>query len=165
AVERGLDAVVGRRGDDDLADRRGVVEHVAEVGPQLTDVERLGARQRVLLGDREQQLDADRRALDRDPVRQREHHRDRGLVVGAEDRLVAVGPAALLADRLDRDVAVRNSGAGFSGRDLNSGWNCEATKNGWSLSSMISTRRSSGDVPDTTSPAASSLLRSEIDTS
>src|SRR5204862_8100096 len=59
----------------------------------------------------------------------------------------------------------RNSGAGFSGRDLNSGWNCEATKNGWSLSSMISTRRSSGDVPDTTSPAASSLLRSEIDTS
>src|SRR6185312_13558475 len=44
----------------------------------------------------------------------------------------------------------RNSGAGRSGRDLNSGWNCEATKNGWSWSSMISTRRSSGDVPETT---------------
>ena len=59
----------------------------------------------------------------------------------------------------------RNSGAGRSGRDLNSGWNCEATKNGWSRSSMTSTRRSSGDVPETTSPAASRRLRSEIDTS
>jgi len=44
-----------------------------------------------------------------------------------------------------------NSGAGRSGRDLNSGWNCEATKNGWSSSSITSTRRSSGEVPETRS--------------
>ena len=36
---------------------------------------------------------------------------------------------------------------GRVGRELNSGWNCEATKNGWSGSSTISTRRSSGEVP------------------
>ena len=53
--------VVGRRRDDHLADRRRVVEDVAEVGAQHGRVERLGAGQRVLLLDREQQLDADRR--------------------------------------------------------------------------------------------------------
>src|SRR6185369_9128848 len=45
----------------------------------------------------------------------------------------------------------RNSGAGRSGRDLNSGWNCDATKNGWSSISMISSRRTAGDVPEITS--------------
>ena len=53
----------------------------------------------------------------------------------------------------------RNSGCGRSGRDLNSGWYCDATKNGWSGSSMTSTRRSSGEVPQKTSPACSSRLR------
>ena len=71
--------------------------------------------------------------------------------------------AGVLAAR--RATNSRNSGAGRSGRDLNSGWNCDATKNGWSRSSMTSTRRSSGDVPDTTSPAASSRLRRQIVTS
>ena len=47
----------------------------------------------------------------------------------------------------------RNSGCGRSGRDLNSGWYCDATKNGWSGSSITSTRRSSGEVPLNTSPA------------
>src|SRR5205807_5949088 len=53
----------------------------------------------------------------------------------------------------------RKSGCGRSGRDLNSGWNCAATKNGWSGSSMSSTSRSSGDVPEQTRPAASIRLR------
>ena len=43
----------------------GVVEDVAEPAAQRASVERLGARERVLLADGEQQLDADRRALDR----------------------------------------------------------------------------------------------------
>ena len=38
----------------------------------------------------------------------------------------------------------RNSGAGRVGRDLNSGWNCEATNHGWSGSSTISTSRPPG---------------------
>ena len=56
----------------------------------------------------------------------------------------------------------RNSGAGRSGRDLNSGWNCEATKNGWSWISMISTRRSSGDVPEIDEPGALQPLAQEV---
>jgi hypothetical protein len=55
-----------------------------------------------------------------------------------------------------------NSGDGRSGRDLNSGWYCEATKNGWSRSSTISTRRSSGDVPETTRPGALEPLAQEV---
>ena len=56
----------------------------------------------------------------------------------------------------------RNSGAGRCGRDLNSGWYWEATKYGWSGSSMISTRRSSGDVPEMTRPAALEPLAQEV---
>ena len=57
--------VQGGRGDDDLADRRRVVEHVAESRAQARAVEGLRAAQRVLLGDREQQLEPDRRRLRR----------------------------------------------------------------------------------------------------
>ena len=46
-----------------LADRRGVVEDVAEVAAQARGVERARARERDLLADGEQQLDVDRRAL------------------------------------------------------------------------------------------------------
>ena len=46
-------------------------------------------------------------------------------------------------------------GAGRSGLDLNSGWNCPAIKNGWFLYSTISTKLPSGDVPDAIRPAAS----------
>ena len=42
-AEVGLEAVVGRGGGDELADRRGVVEDVAELGLQGDGVERLGA--------------------------------------------------------------------------------------------------------------------------
>ena len=52
------------------------------------------------------------------------------------------------------DAAINelNIGAGSHGLDLNSGWNCEATKYGWSLSSIISTKSSSGDNPLNTNP-------------
>jgi uncharacterized protein (TIGR03086 family) len=45
-----------------------VVEDVAELGLQCAAVDLLGARQRVLLGDREQKLNAHGRALDGDPA-------------------------------------------------------------------------------------------------
>jgi len=60
-----------------------VVEHVPERAAQEGDVEGLGADQRVLLPHGEQQLEADRRRLGPQPPRDREHHRDRRLVVGA----------------------------------------------------------------------------------
>src|SRR3954467_10909739 len=278
AVELGGEAEVGRRRGDHLADRRRVVEHVAEVGLQLRGVELLGALEGVLLAGGEQQLEPDRGALDAAAPRQLEDDRDRGLVVGAEDAVVGVLPAAVDDHRVDRDAAVvdrvevgaqedrapaaagdareqvaggvllrpdphlaqlrlhalgalslmperardaaergervvepralgvggrpqepgwnrpavispvasaasagsgtrppacskaaptksRNSGAGRSGRDLNSGWNCEATKNGWSEISMISTRRSSGDVPGFTRPSDSCRRRRKLFTS
>ena len=59
AVDDRLDPVVGRRRHHDLADRGGVVEDVAEAASQPADVELLGAAQADLLGDREQQLNAD----------------------------------------------------------------------------------------------------------
>ena len=46
----------------------------------------------------------------------------------------------------------RNSGAGRSGRLLNSGWACVPTQNGWSSSSMNSTSRPSGDVARAAEP-------------
>ena len=52
-----------------------------------------------------------------------------------------------------------NSGCGRSGRDLNSGWNWLATNHGWSLSSTISTSRPSGDWPESSIPAPSSVWR------
>ncbi len=48
-----------------------------------------------------------------------------------------------------------NNGPGLFGLDLNSGWNCEATKYGWSFSSTISTNLPSGDVPEHIKPASS----------
>src|SRR5204863_6675917 len=53
----------------------------------------------------------------------------------------------------------RKSGAGRVGRDLNSGWNCDATNQGWSGSSTISTRRPSRKVPLTTRPPSTSCWR------
>ena len=53
----------------------------------------------------------------------------------------------------------RKSGAGRVGRDLNSGWNCEATNHGWSGSSTISTSRPSWNVPLTTRPSSTSCWR------
>ena len=90
-LKRASSGVVGRRSDHDLADRRGVVEHKAEVGAQARAVERLGALQRLLLAGGEQDLDPGRRpAVTHDPPRGAHDRRNRGLVVGAEDGLVAV---------------------------------------------------------------------------
>ena len=70
--------------------------------------------------------------------------------------------AARARGRARRATNSRNSGAGRSGRDLNSGWYCEATKNGWSWISMISTSRSSGDVPEITRPGGLEPLAQEV---
>ena len=61
--------------------------------------------------------------------------------------------------RARRATNSRKSGAGRVGRDLNSGWNCDATNHGWSGSSTISTRRPSWNVPLTTSPPSTSCCR------
>jgi len=81
-----------------------VIEDVAPFAVQAGDVECLGARQRVFLADGEQQLDADRRSLDRATPGDLEQYGDRGLVVGAEDRVARALPAAVDHDRLDRAV-------------------------------------------------------------
>src|SRR5207249_2263944 len=46
-----------------------------------------------------------------------------------------------------------NSGWGESGLDLNSGWNCTATYQGWSVISAISTNLPSGVLPEMVRPA------------
>jgi hypothetical protein len=102
-----LEPVVGRRGDDDLADRARVVEDVAERRAQRRRVERLGAGQRVLLADREQQLDADRQAVDHGAPRERQQDRHRGLVVGAQDGVACALPAVVHEHGLD-DAVVRH---------------------------------------------------------
>ena len=58
-----------------------------------------------------------------------------------------------------RRPAPRNSGWGRSGRLLNSGWAWVPTQNGWPGSSMNSTSRPSGEMPEHTSPASSSRAR------
>ena len=50
------------------------------------------------------------------------------------------------------------------GARLELGVELRGDEDGWSRSSMTSTRRSSGEVPETTSPAASRRLRSEMGT-
>ena len=102
AAESRLDAVVGGRCEDDFPDRRRVVENEAELRLKPAAVERLGARERHLLAGGEQQLDAHGRALGREPASAAEDGRHRGLVVGAEDRVVAVAEDAVLARDLHR---------------------------------------------------------------
>ncbi len=65
--EVGADLLLGRRGDDHLADRAGVVEDEAALGAQQARVEGLGAAQSLLLGDGQQQLDARPAAAPRAP--------------------------------------------------------------------------------------------------
>ena len=97
--------LVGRRRGDHLADRARVVEHEAERRAQRPEVELLRSPQPVLLGDREHELEPDRRpgsaawraASSTSTV-------DRGLVVGAEDRLAAAAKDALVEHDLDRAV-------------------------------------------------------------
>ncbi len=58
-----------------------------------------------------------------------------------------------------------NSGCGACGRDLNSGWNWQPTKYGWSGSSIISTSRRSGETPEITMPWLVSASRKSLFTS
>ena len=92
-----------RRAEDDLADRRGLVVHVAEVGVQAIVVERRDADQSDLLLGREDELDAGMRpALGEHAADRLEHAGDSRLVVGAEDRPARVADDAVLDDRLER---------------------------------------------------------------
>ena len=54
-------------------------------------------------------------------------------------------------------ISSRNNGCGRSGRLLNSGWACVPTQNGCPGSSMNSTSRLSGEVPEHQRPAAFEL--------
>jgi hypothetical protein len=92
-----------RRAEDDLADRSALVVDVT--GPRVEPrvVEGGRAAQRHLLLRREEELDPRvRPPLLPQASRGLEHHRDRGFVVGAEDRPGAVPDDAVLDDRLDR---------------------------------------------------------------
>src|SRR5262249_16602189 len=107
-----------------------------------------------------------------DPAEVREGAGEPGLLgLACSPHRAAAASAPISSGRTSRArpsaacTKSRNSGAGRSGLDLNSGWYCDATKNGWSLISITSTSRSSGDVPEQTKPAASSRLRRKLLTS
>ena len=103
-MQLGIDPVIGGRSKDDLADRRGMIEHEPELAPELACVEFTCAAQRDLLADGEQQLDPhlgeSRRG--RQPPGEPERHRDRRLVVRPEDPLTRVLPAFVHEYGLDR---------------------------------------------------------------
>ena len=90
-------ALLGRRGDDHLADRAGVIEDEAALGTQPARIEGLGAAQTLLLGDGQQQLDADRRWSVGPRIARHQLHEDRNrrLVVGAQDRLAGAAEDAI----------------------------------------------------------------------
>src|SRR5947209_7620669 len=81
-----------------------MVEHVAKTAQQQLAIEGLGAAERHFLADREQQLEPDLWRIRRagHAPGKLEHHRDRGLVVSAEDRSVRVLPSAVNQRRLHR---------------------------------------------------------------
>ena len=102
AVEPRHDALLRRRAEDDLADRRRLVVDEAELGLEPRVVEREGTAEADLLLRGEEQLHA--RMWDPlldDPPRRREHHSDGGLVVGAEDRARGVAHDPVLDHGLD----------------------------------------------------------------
>ena len=104
-VKRRLQQLARRRAQYDLADRGGLVIDVAEPRPQRPGVEGTGTLQaRLLLGGEDELDPGVRDRVAHDAADRLEHHRDRGLVVGAEDRRPAVDDAAVLDDRLDRPV-------------------------------------------------------------
>ena len=102
AAELGLDPVVRRRRQHDLADRGRMVQDVAERAAQHRRVERRRPAQAVFLGHREEELHADGRGRRRPSAGRREQHGHRRLVVGAEDAGIRVLPAPVAQDRLDR---------------------------------------------------------------
>ena len=95
------------------------------------------------------------------PSQERVHEKGGTMRLGAYACSVAPGtrwprwPACSLAAA----TKPRKIGCGRSGLDLNSGWNWTPTKKGWSGSSMISTRPSSGLMPLVTRPPATRRSR------
>jgi hypothetical protein len=81
-----------------------VVEHEPQRGSQRPGLERLCSAQPLLLGNREQDLETDRRGAPRAPGAQLDQYRHGRLVVGAEDRLAAAPINALVQQHLDRGV-------------------------------------------------------------
>ena len=79
-----------------------MVEDIPEAASQLRDIELLGPVEAVLLGDREQQLNSGWRGRADESARELDQHRDRGLVVGSENALVGIRPAAIDPYWLDR---------------------------------------------------------------
>src|SRR5205807_1699715 len=76
---------------------------------------------------------------------------------------ISTSAAALSARRFspcsyDAPTNVLNKGCGSSGLDLNSGWNWQPIKCGWSGNSTISTYVPSGVDPEIRSPPAVSVL-------
>ncbi len=102
--EVGANLLLGRGGDDHLADRPGVVEHEPDLGAQLRGVEGFRPPQPLLLGHGQHQLDPDRRRLRprRRPGHQLHEDCHRRLVVGAEDGLAAAAENAFVLDHLDQ---------------------------------------------------------------
>jgi SAM-dependent methyltransferase len=97
-------AAVGRA-EHDLPDRRALVVDEAGLGEEPCMVEGARTLQPDFLLRREDELDARvRKALAQDAPRRLQHHRDRGLVVRAEDRPARVADDAVLDHRLERAV-------------------------------------------------------------
>ena len=84
--------------------RRRVVERETEVGPEAAAIEGLRSAQGALLRGREEELDLDRCLVPDESPGGAEHGCDSGLVVGAQDRLVAIGENSVLAEDVYRTV-------------------------------------------------------------
>ena len=95
-----------RRSEDDLAERRALVVDVPGGRHEPGVVERVRSSKRDLLLRREEKLDTCVAApLSEHAPYRFEHHHDRGLVVGAEDRAGGVADDPVLVDhRIDRSL-------------------------------------------------------------
>ena len=95
-----------RRAEDHLADRRGLVVHVADAPLEALDVQLHRAEQADLLLRREDELDPGvAPLLLEDTACGLEHRDDCGLVVGTEDRPPGVAHEPVLVDhRVERAV-------------------------------------------------------------
>jgi len=91
-----------------------------------------------------------------------EIHRKNPARLAAAELWFGILAGRLIQPHFDCNAAAirpSNSGCAFWGRDLNSGWNWQAMKYGWSCSSTISTRPRWGLVPLTFRPPFSSSAR------
>src|SRR5438046_473161 len=84
-AEAPLDLEEGGSRDDDLPDRRRVVEHVAVLRPQRRQVDLLRARKRELFAGGEEDLDPDRRALAHQPRSEERRGGGEGACCGGRD--------------------------------------------------------------------------------